>query len=339
MNTPPRRLTSEASRSGIGFTGRLVDLSGREKRQQYEISREGKERLRQNMKGVAVEINKRLQALNAPPLVQDDGRLDMQPFQVQGLPVSNDQALAKQIKKSYLGLAPDIQNNFLDLRADHNVDFEKKYKRKPKNEAELYDFCVKQEDESLSNTCEMAITVLLHRKLGARYIVVRSSTYDDLTNGVDGFIVDTHTGAKICSIDELTLHDEATRGVGGNKKDDDRNVSKTARQKQIMARGGSRLKYGFDIVRGQNKTNIKIGPVENIPIFIAGIPKDDLVALVNSQQADIKSLPSATENQIFAKLVKSLRDQAKKFLETVQDPALLKNINSFLEAVSERERN
>lgn len=54
-------------------------------------------------------------------------------------------------------------------------------------------------------------TSIMHKMAGERFIVVRSSHFDDITNKVDNVIVDRDTGHTICALDEVspkTMNDE-----------------------------------------------------------------------------------------------------------------------------------
>ena len=71
---------------------------------------------------------------------------------------------------------------------------------------------------------EMVVTALLHKVLGDRYFIVRTSEFDDYHNGIDNIIIDKQTGAVVCAFDEV--HEG---GVGDRTQKKQEKISKTAK--------------------------------------------------------------------------------------------------------------
>ncbi len=324
---------SKHSAEGLGPTGRRIDLGQFKKteklRSEFSIIREGRQRLEATMARMAEEANQRFMELGGPRIVGDDGRLDMTAFEPAGLPVADDIKKVQEIQQQNLLGNPEIQRFQAQAFRDAHSD------REPENDAELLNFCVERRKDSLSNVCEMAVTALLQKKLGDRYIVVRSSEIDDLVHSSDGYIFDTVTKARLCSIDEYTVHEEATRGVGGTSKTDETREKKSRKQKQIMDRGGATLTYGFEIEQQGGEERLRLGQVENIPIFVAALKKKDLLELLAALPKDTSDTLSSVEDRLFDELITSLGEQAAHFAGTVSNHKLKANIEIFQQALAD----
>lgn len=59
------------------------------------------------------------------------------------------------------------------------------------------------EKEKKGKRLERLKTVIFNKFLGKDSIVVRSSEYDDIINGVDNILIDKKTGKTICAFDEV----------------------------------------------------------------------------------------------------------------------------------------
>jgi hypothetical protein len=167
---------------------------------------------------------------------------------------------------------------------------------------------------SKSNQAEMAITALMYKVLKERFLVVRTSMFDDYKNGIDNLILDKETGAIICAFDEV-LENDGDRNRGASKK-----IEKI---KKSAVLGGTRAKYGVSL------TNKKIvrAPARNIPVFYLALESKDLAKLTNDlYDGRYNTDPKATtemEQKIFAHLVESISEQ-KKMLEALALPPVMK---------------
>jgi len=114
--------------------------------------------------------------------------------------------------------------------------------------------------ESGGEDLEVAKTVIFQKKLGKRFVILRSSRYDNIRNKVDNVILDRETGNVICAIDDIE---------SGNSE---RFRTKTSEVHAKNQAGGAELKYGF--IPRRQKENIKfdLGKVRNVPVFFLAVP-------------------------------------------------------------------
>lgn len=191
---------------------------------------------------------------------------------------------------------------------------------------------------------EMMITLLLHSKLKDRFLVSRSSTFDDYENGVDYVLMDKKTGAVVCGLDQVL-------GMG----QDNGSFKKKDKIERILFKGGAHLEYGLtldDVFEEDNDLIRK--KIKNIPAFFLGISKDDLDKMLISLQKEgvdgdfSEDVFNKNENfknfsqSIFKKIIISLEEQYnenKKMLEEKEGDdkkrivELLKNFDKFKESL------
>ncbi|PKM91418.1 hypothetical protein CVU82_02375 [Candidatus Falkowbacteria bacterium HGW-Falkowbacteria-1] len=169
-----------------------------------------------------------------------------------------------------------------------------------------------------ANIAEMAVTVLLHKLIGDKFIVARASKYDDYEHGVDNVLIDKKTGAVVCGFDQVL-------GIGK----DDGSDKKRDKIKNILLKGGAKLEYGVTLDENQK---IKRQKIKNIPAFFLGISKEDLMKLV----VDLKeNKEKEVGGEILTKILNSLKEQhqaAKSLLNELMgsnNEELLRNIDKF----------
>lgn len=170
----------------------------------------------------------------------------------------------------------------------------------------------KSKDRNPSTIAELAITLVLHKLLGDRFIVARASTFDDYKHHVDNVLIDKETGAVVCGFDEVLGF---TGDDGGEKKD--------KKIKENLSRGGTSLKYGATIVDGK----VERKSLENIPTFFLSLSKEEL----NSLLVDLKSnkLPTEAEKKIVLKMIASLENQYDDAKKIAINHNLNKNLEKF----------
>jgi len=170
----------------------------------------------------------------------------------------------------------------------------------------------RSKNKNPSTIAEMAITLVLHRLLGNRFIVARASTFDDYRHHVDNVLIDKETGAVVCGFDEVL-------GFTG----DDGSAKKDKKIKENLARGGTSLKYGATIVNGQ----IERKSLENIPTFFLSLSKEELSKLL----IDLKTnqVPTDNEKQIVLKMVASLENQSVEAEKISINYKLKENLAKF----------
>lgn len=169
----------------------------------------------------------------------------------------------------------------------------------------------KDKERNTANITEMAITLLLDKYLGDRYIVARASTYDDYKNGADNILIDKVSGEIVCGMD----------GVIGHQGDDGGDV-KEKKLKKIMAKGGAEIKYGASL-----DTNGKIisATCSNVPAFYLSLSKKDLLKLLDGYYSNKEDVLL----ELFNKLKDSINEQISSFKEMNLDDNLMTNLNKF----------
>ncbi len=119
-------------------------------------------------------------------------------------------------------------------------------------------------EETYGEACEMLATAVLQKNLPEGFIAMRTSEYDDISNGMDTVILDKNTGNIVCAIDEIGQN----KGARYEKK-----VDNTMKRN---LKGGGLLKYGVSLdsrSSGGNKPEFKRGRAWNIPLFYCAFPE------------------------------------------------------------------
>ena len=166
-----------------------------------------------------------------------------------------------------------------------------------------------------SGQAEIAISILLHKVLHEKFLVVRASTYDDYNGGVDNIVLNKETGEVICAFDEV--HDS----FGG--KETNKKIEKI---QKIALKGGAKARYGIQL----ENVVLTRSKMENIPVFYLSLNQDELAELLAHMNYDPHGNQTAIERMVFSKLVQSLREQ-KIFLESLNGliPILKEKLRKF----------
>lgn len=139
---------------------------------------------------------------------------------------------------------------------------------------------------------EGAAFCVLNRFLGSRFLITRTSRYDDYRNLVDFMVVDLEKGGKpICAIDEIV------GAEGGNPR---------IEKKKERLKTGAMLRYGIE---SKSEGGLVLGEYRQLPGVYAAIGRDDLKALFESG-VDLSSdegEPSEAERNFFMKIIGSMR--------------------------------
>lgn len=176
---------------------------------------------------------------------------------------------------------------------------------------------------SKSNHAEMVITALMHKILKERFLIVRSSVFDDYKNGIDNLILDKETGAVICAFDEV-LENESDKG---------KTSVKTEKIKKKALGGGTEAKYGVSLKEGK----ITRDRLRNIPVFYLTLESKDLNELTNDLFYNQQGGITQAEEKLFSHLVNSVKEQ-KKMLEALNLPPVMKRkLESFESSLSSLE--
>lgn len=174
---------------------------------------------------------------------------------------------------------------------------------------------------------EMALVLMLQRLLPERFIVVRSSGYDDYNGSIDYEIIDQESGNVVCGVDEVI---DKTDNSGPNKKE--------KKMADKMLAGGFCIKYGARILKGK----LSLGELKNIPAFYMCIDKEELTklceVLVNSPVDASSQFKNSAEhssfiNNLAIKLRSSLLKQVKMYQAMPLKQKLLDNIDNFVQSL------
>ena len=231
--------------------------------------------------------------------------------------------LTKQIiaqeKEENPSLLIDSDTGRLDINEYHKHYANEKY-YSPKIKEEIEEILKKYKEEWYENLienksdlkhyvekhikgekAELFILANLYKFLGDNFIIVRSSYYDDIDNGVDTIVFDKKSGNIICAFDETSAfspHFEEKK-----KKILKKNIN-----------GGVRLKYGLKLERTNNSTDIKGAPVQNIPIFYLPIEMEEVEReLLNKIDSLDLNIVSEIDELIFVYLMQMINRQVKDF--------------------------
>ena len=152
-------------------------------------------------------------------------------------------------------------------------------------------------EKATGTVAELALTLMLDKILGGRFIVARASEYDDYCNGIDYVIIDKESGAVICGFDEVI---DDMQGYYSEAK-------KKEKMKKISASGGAEIKYGATFVGGE----LKPASFENVPTFYLSLSSSEISRLAEELKKE-NSEVSDLEKKIYGRLINSLKEQALK---------------------------
>ena len=229
-------------------------------------------------------------------------------------------AISEKLKKENILVEDDCR---IDMDYFKNLygDEVKKDKNKIGYAKRMNRFGVGGELNIIGEKLEIIKTILFNKFLGEKFIIVRSSFYDDFLNGVDNIVIEKETGNLVC------MFDEATKNTRSSKKH--KKVMK------INRKGGARLKYGLEL-RKDNETNkLSFNPiaVNNIPIFALLLKTEDVLKL----EKEIISHPideiSDYENKMFRYLIASVIPQMQLLEGEDLKPELREKINNFKKVI------
>ncbi len=239
------------------------------------------------------------------PGLQAGGKIDLEKFKKPERPETFLDDLKKRLAEKSKDLNEKYGFNFVDEEGrilesgedaekdkEHSLDLENNW---AKEKGMSLDDFRKDKERGSGVIAELAITLMLDKILGDRFIVARASTYDDYHNGIDNVIIDKESGAVICGFDEV-VDDMQGYYSEANKKE---------KMKKIASAGGAKIKYGATFENG----NLKPASFKNVPTFYVSLASPELSRLASEIKKD-DELPSELEFKIFKRLINSLNEQA-----------------------------
>lgn len=166
---------------------------------------------------------------------------------------------------------------------------------------------------------EKFATVVFHKVLGDKFVVMRSSKHDDYENGFDNIIVNKETGDVICAFDEV--HSEAKHGGVDRKEEKIRSKARN---------GGANIKYGLTFEDDENghKKMVK-KKIANVPTFFLSMEPQDLQEALRNMNGNLDDAPSAVELKVFDQFIISLEGQIEILKKDHLPSGVANNIESF----------
>ena len=233
--------------------------------------------------------------------------------------------------------APVDDNCRIDMRAFENLECEmqgmyssERIERDQKLVDKILDRGgrLKPEDklETSGEQLEMLKTCIFHKFMKDDFVVVRSSAYDDINNGVDNIILEKKTGKILCAIDEVA-------DSSGDKFEE--------KQEKIteenLRNGGTFVKYGL----GMKDEKVVLAPRMNVPVFYLALPKDEVEKGVKN--FNISDEKSDTEKTYYKNWISSMLFQislmSSESRKSDINKNLMENVNYFYEILGKMKKS
>lgn len=183
----------------------------------------------------------------------------------------------------------------------------------------IVDAFIEKRESSNPALLEKAVTVIFHKVLGDKFVVMRSSKHDDYENGIDNIIVNKETGDVVCAFDEV--HGETKHG-GVERKEE--------KIKRKAHKGGARIKYGLTFENDENGVKKMVKKeIANVPTFFLSMEPQDLREVLKNMSSSLEDDPSLAELKVFNQFIVSLENQINILSVERLPLAVSKNIESF----------
>lgn len=284
------------------------------------------EQLNQILKKIAAQINEDLKSFTPDyrnfkqNIVEDDCSLNPRAFSKgrEAGPYSKNDSPDKET--SIKDDENFIKERLMDWSGLENPKVQNFYKEKYacKTLEDMLTQYQKNRESENGFLLEKALTVLLHRRLGSDFFVLRTSDYDDMANGVDNLIINKETGEVICAFDGLN-----------EEFDNSRRNEKLHKVIKKSKAGGAKIKYGLKI----EKQELQKQALHNLPIFYLSLNKNELNELLYNLNDDPQSPLKNQEENIMQKLFQSFEDQINLLLQENLPEKLQKNLVDFQQTI------
>ena len=178
-------------------------------------------------------------------------------------------------------------------------EFERKKKKRKDNNGELF---------------EEVMACILHRILKEKYLVVRSSDYDDLNNGIDLLIINPETNEIIFLVDNITTFRDDFEAMKAIEDKEDKVLNKNMN-------GGAEMEYGFAFKENEQSHNMELTGErrKGIPIFSMHLYGKELDELLNGMDYNINNDPSKIELDTFDELIRIMKVEREQMIEKIQE--------------------
>jgi len=148
-------------------------------------------------------------------------------------------------------------------------------------------------ENNVGELAELLIPILFNEFIGDKFLIFRTSVFDDIFNGADTIIVDKETGKIVCAVDEASsIHSSSF-------------LAKKHKIEEKNNKGGVDLKYGITY----NKGEIKLIKLQKIPLFVLGFPLNEVADMISKINFD---KPSEIEKALFNFFVALINEQSKQ---------------------------
>lgn len=165
---------------------------------------------------------------------------------------------------------------------------------------------------------EIVTNIELFKLVGDKYIVVRSSNYDDIVGGTDNFVVNKKTGKVVCVLDEVG-------DMSGARYEE--------KKKKVMRKnkaGGVHLKYGFKVSGDGDNLKIELGEIKNAPLAYVALDEKYIEKTMDEINPSFEKM-SDHEIKFGEYLVSALDYQSKiEKLEEDIDQELISDLDGFI---------
>ena len=262
----------------INFSPEVNSETKKENPKETEI-RENAEKVRNFMK----EISKESKREEFP--IGNDGRIDMRAFKnfySKGALTKDNEYVKKMEKK------------FDDELIKDGFSIEKIKERKLMAEGERF---------------ERLKTAILYKAFKEKFVIARSSRYDDIHNGIDNVIMEKETGNIVCAVDDVATDENSKEFKEKERKVMEKNMA-----------GGGTLKYGITI---NKQGRICKTELNNIPVFQLTL-KD--IKKAEGEFDSSKKESSDGEKKLALDFLSSIREQIEFFTEASKGKS---HLNAF----------
>ncbi len=175
------------------------------------------------------------------------------------------------------------------------------------------------------NISENFMFLFLNKIAGDRYLVVRSSDFDDYENGTDLLLMDTQSGETICAFDVTTE----------NTKDNKSRLSHKVERalKKNKAGVGMRLKYGahFEFDEEQDTSRMVLGALRHVPPMALNVEHDLLAKTLNTMDFALDSELGEREQELITNLLESMENQYQTFSSYGHENISYEPLKNFIE--------
>ncbi len=186
----------------------------------------------------------------------------------------------------------------------------------------------KKDKERVGELLEMLAVGIFYKFLKDRFIILRSSSFDDVYNKVDTLIIDKETGNVVCAFDEVA---DVLRTRYHEKRENVMRINK---------KGGARLKYGLElkeVKKGNQELEVKFSSLKNLPIFYIALPEGVVFNGIKNFNSHLENL-SNEEKIIFLYFIDRIKNQIKELKERKLNRKLWERINTFEESLNKIEK-